>query len=147
MKTYFDIFSDTEITQKELLPRIGLSMECDVPDEIVSSLGCMLMGNSIQFSNLSVFRDSDTNSFYGIVFSKKESNAEQSKLVLSVAMLDNRLKNRELLGQLFQSMINDFCNSVHNKQTFIQWDEQVYPCNCSRVITPPADELALVLVK
>lgn len=147
MKTYFDTFSDTEITQKELLPRIGLSMEHDVPDELVSRLGYMLMGESFQFSNLSVFRDSDTNSFYGIVFSKKETNANQAKLILSVAMLDERLKDKVLLGGLFQSMINDFCNSNPNRETFIQWDEEVYPCNSSREITPPADKLASILTE
>lgn len=147
MKTYFDTFSDTEITQKELLPRIGLSMEHDVPDELVSRLGYMLMGESFQFSNLNVFRDSDTNSFYGIVFSKNDSNANQTKLVLSVTMLDERLKDRERLGHLFQSMINDFCNSNPNRETFIQWDEEVYPCSSSREITPPADKLASILTE
>lgn len=120
MKTFFDTFSNTEIAQNELRPRIGLSMEHDVPDELVFRLGYMLMGESnIKYSNLSVLRDIDTNDFYGIVFSKTESNETQAKLVLSVAMLDERLKNKEMLGRLFQSMFNDFCNSNQAKKTFV----------------------------
>lgn len=146
MKTYFDIFSDAEITQDELIPRIGLSMEHDVPNELVFRLGYMLMGESdIEYSSLNVLRDIETNAFYGIVFSETEANETQAKLVLSVAMLDERLKHKVLLEGLFQSMINDFCNSNPNKKAFVQWDEEVYPCSSSHTITPPADKLASVL--
>ena len=146
MKTYFDTFSNTDTPQNELLPKITLSMEHDVPDELVYRLGYMLMGESnIKYSNLNVLRDIDTNDFYGIVFSKKETNETKTKLVLSVSMLDERLKNKELLSRLFQSMINDFCNSSQSKKTFVQWDEEVYPCNYSNSISFPADKLASIL--
>ena len=147
MKTYFDTFSDTIITQNELLPKIGLSMEQDVPNELVFHLSYMLMGESVQYSNLSVLRDIDNGSFYGIVFSKTETNENQAKLILSVTMLDNRLRNKELLGGLLQSMINDFCNSNPNKKTFVQWDEEIYPCNGSCAMTPPAEKLASMLTE
>ena len=98
MKTYFDTFSNTDTPQNELLPKITLSMEHDVPDELVYRLGYMLMGESnIKYSNLNVLRDIDTNDFYGIVFSKKETNETKTKLVLSVSMLDERLKNKEVI--------------------------------------------------
>jgi hypothetical protein len=64
MKTYFDTFSNTDTPQNELLPKITLSMEHDVPDGLVYRLGYMLMGESnIKYSNLNVLRDIDTNDF------------------------------------------------------------------------------------
>ena len=146
MKTYFSTFSDYKITKEELLSRISLSQEEDIPDEIVSHFATMLMGeNGFSFTKLNVMRDMSTGNFYGIVFSSIQNNDTQSKMLLSVSMIDERLKETSFLSKIFQSMINDFCNHQTDRETFIQWDSEIHSCFYSKTVTDVAELLAKLL--
>jgi len=43
MKTYCELFSDESIPANDLIQRVALCQEEDIPDEIVQNLGIMLM--------------------------------------------------------------------------------------------------------
>ena len=147
MKTYFSTFSDSKISQDALIKRISLSVEESIPDDIVSHFSIMFDGEGPIFTKINIFRDTFTDNFYGIVFSSTEKNETQSKLVLSVAMMDERLKCPQLLGRLFQSMINDFCNQNTNKETFIQWGDDIHICRYSEQISETAIMLSGAICK
>ena len=141
------LFSDSTIPSDSLMNRISLVVEEDVPKRVILSLGKMLCGdNSPAFEKMAALVDADTEKYYGFIFLAIETNVRDnsSKLIIRAAMLDERLKQLQMISNLIQSLINDYCFTYSDcAHHFIQWtDSNTIECFASRETTKEAMQLA-----